>query len=182
MNCNGTILFETLNAEMLKLNMSADIGAQIAGFEKKLPFNIYINILVPDLEEILLSKDEPIFLSIKLDEKFTFRGIIFYGTLEINNRYNIDLEIKNITFSIFTVVDDNNRLLGQNNKIEEISSEAGTVGHSSSQILVPYRNIFPIDWSTDWIMASVTGRVTIKGVSQSAFLEIRGYHSLHPIR
>lgn len=182
LNCNGTILFEALNAEMLTLNLSADIEIQIAGFEKKLPFNINTNLLVPDFEELLLSKDIPIFLSIKLDEKFTLRGIFFYVTLEINNSYKFDLEIKNLTFSIFTVADDDNLLLGQNNKIEKISAKAGTEDQSSCQILVPYSKILQIDWSTDWIMASVTGRISIKGISQSAFLEIRGYQSLHPIR
>jgi LEA14-like dessication related protein len=182
LNSNGTVLLEALNAEMLILNMSGTAGVKIAGFEKNLSFNIQTRVVVPDLEEILLSKDAPTFLSIKLDEKFTLRGIIFYVGLEINNSYKVDLVVKNLTFRIYTVVDDTNRLIGENDKLDEILAKAGSSGFFSCEILVPYSKILPIDWSIDWMMASVTGGVSIKGVNQSAFLEIRGYLNLHPFR
>lgn len=182
LNSSGTLLFEVLNAETLVINLSGMAGAKIAGYEKNLSFNILIRIMVPDLEELLLSKDKPTILSVKIDEKFTLKGIVFYVALEINNSYKVDLVAKNLTFRIYIVVDDTYHLIGENDKIEKILTEAGTTGLSSCEILIPYREILPIDWSTDWIMVSVTGRVAIKGVNQSAFLEIRGYHSLHPFR
>jgi LEA14-like dessication related protein len=182
LNCNGTIQFEALNAEVLTLNISGNACGRIAGYEKNLTFTIQTEIKVPDLEELLLSKNSPTILSIKLDQKFTLRGIIFYSTLEIDNRYKIDIQIKDIKFKIFEVAEDTNRLLGENEKIEEVIAEAGTIDNFSCEILVPYSKIFPIDWSTDWVMATVSGRVSINGVEQSAYLEIRGYQSLHPIR
>lgn len=177
---NGKLLLKAFNFEMLIFNITGVAGAKIAGFKKNLPFSIQTRIKVPDLEEMILSKDKPTILSVKIDEKITLKGIIFYLMLEINNSYRVDLQIRNLTFRIYTVVDNANNLIGENKKIEEISVEAGTSGFSSSEILVPFSKIFPIDWSIDWIMASATGRVTIKGVDQSIFLEIRGYHSVHP--
>lgn len=182
LNSNGTILLEALNAEILILNLSWIAGVKIAGFEKNLSFNIQTRIVVPDFEELILSKEVPIFLSIKLDEKFTLRGIIFYIGLEINNSYKVDLVVKNLIFKIYTVADDTNRLIGENDKLDEILVKAGSSELSSCEILVPYSKILSFDGSIDWMMASVTGSVSIKGVNQSVFLEIRGYHSLHPFR
>ncbi len=181
-NSNGKFLLKALNDEMLIINMSGVAGAKIAGYKKNLPFSIQARIKVPDLEEMILSKDKPTLLSIKVDEKITLEGIIFNAILEVNNSYKVNLLFKNLTFRIYTVVDDKNNLIGENNKIEDIYAEAGTSGFSSCKILVPYLKIFPIDWSTDWIMVSAIGKVTIKGVNQSIFLEVRGYHSIHPFR
>jgi hypothetical protein len=181
-NSNGTIPLEILNSETMILNLTGIARAKIAGFDKNLSFNIQTRIVVPDFEELILSKQIPTFLSIKLDEKFTLRGIIFYIELEINNSYQIDLVVRSLKFRIYTVADDTNRLIGENDKLDEILAKAGSSGISSCEILVPFSKILPFDWSTDWMMASVTGRVSIRGINQSAFLEIRGYHTLHPFR
>jgi LEA14-like dessication related protein len=179
---NGRLLFDALNGEMITLNINGVAGAKIAGFEENVSLDIKTIIIVPDLEELLLSKDAPTFLSIKLDEKFTLRGIIFDIGLEINNSYKVDLLVKDIGIKIYAVADDTNRLIGEKGNIGEILAISGSSGFSSCEILVPYSKILTNVWSTDWIMASVNGRVTIKGVDQSVFIEIRGYHSLHPIR
>lgn len=182
LNSSGTILFETLNAEMLVINMSGIAGAKIAGFEKNLSFNIQTRIMVPDLEELLLAKDKPIILSIKVDEKLTLKGIVFYVAMEVNNSYKVDLLIKNIVGRVYTADDDGHHLIGENDKVEDILAEVGTSGLSKCEILVPFSNLFPIRWSTDWIMVSVSGNVAIKGVDQSVYLEIRGYHDIHLFR
>ncbi len=177
-----TLLFEALNSEMLTLNISGDAGVKIAGFNKKIPFNVKIKIVVPDLEEILLSKNSPTLISIKLDEKFTLKGILFYVTLEVFNSYNIDLVLRNVTIRIYSVMDNKNFLIGENENINDIISKVGTSGYLTCKILVPYSKMFNNIGSVDWIMASGVGRVSIEGIEQSAFLEIRGYHSLHPFR
>jgi hypothetical protein len=179
---NGRLLFEALNFKFVVLNVEGVAGAKIAGYEENVSLDIKTRINVPDLEELLLSKDSPTFLSIKLDEKFTLQGISFDIGLEINNSYNVDLLVKDIGIRIYTVLNDENRLIGEKENIGEILALSGSSGLSSCEILVPYYKLLPIDWSTEWIMASVSGKVTIKGVNQSVFIEIRGYHSLHPIR
>jgi len=177
-----SLLFEALNFKILKLNISGDAGVKIAGFDKKIPFNILTKIVVPDLEEILLSKNSPTLISIKLDEKFTLKGILFYVTLEVFNSYNVDLVLRNVTIGIYSVINDKNFLIGENKEITDIVSKVGTSGYLTCKILVPYSKILNNIGSLDWIMASGSGRVSIEGINQSAFLEIRGYHSLHPFR
>jgi len=178
----GRLLFEALNVEFVVFNINGEVGAKIAGYEENVSLDITTRINVPDLEELLLSKDSPTYLSVKLDEKFTLQGIIFDIGLEINNSYKIDLLVKDIGVRIYTVRNDKNRLIGEKKNIGDILALSGRFGYSSCEILVPYYKIFPIDRSTEWLMASVSGKVTIKGVNQSVFIEIKGYHSLHPIR
>jgi LEA14-like dessication related protein len=182
LNSSGTILFEALNAEKLVINMSGVAGAKIVGFKKNLSFNIQTRIMVPDLEELLLSKDKPTILSIKIDKKLTLKGIVFYVSMEINNSYKVDLLVKDIVSRVYTADDDGHHLIGENDKVEEIFAGAGASGLSECEVLVPFSNLFPIRWSTDWIMVSVSGNVTIKGVNQSVYLEVRGYHDIHLFR
>jgi len=182
LNSSGIILFEALNAEKLVINMRGAAGAKIAGFEKNLSFNIQTGIIVPDLEELLLSKDKPTILSIKVDEKLTLKGIVFYVSMEVNNSYKVDLLVKDIVSRVYVVDGDGLHLIGENNKVEDILAEVGTSGLCSCEVLVPFSNLFPIRWSTDWLMVSVSGSVTIKGVNQSVYIEIRGYHDLHLFR
>ncbi|KYK22565.1 hypothetical protein AYK24_01870 [Thermoplasmatales archaeon SG8-52-4] len=177
-----TVLFESLNFEMLTMDISGNARAKIAGFDKEIPFNVQTKIVVPDLEDILLSKSSPTLISIKLDEKFTLKGILFYVTLEVFNNYNIDLVIRDITIGIYSVINDNNYLIGENHNISDIISKVGTSGYLTCKILVPYSKLLKNIGSLDWIMASGVGRVSIEGINQSAFIEIRGYHSLHPFR
>lgn len=177
-----SILFEALNYKILKFNITGEAGVKIAGFDKKIPFNVQTKIVVPDLEEILLSKNSPTLISIKLDEKFTLKGILFYVTLDVFNNYNVDLVLRNVTIGIYSVINDKNILIGENNEINDIISKVGTSGYLTCEILVPYSNILNNIGSVDWIMASGMARVSIEGINQSVFLEIRGYHSLHPFR
>jgi len=182
LNGSGTLLFEVLNAETLVINLSGVAGAKIAGYEKKLLFNVRTSIIVPDFEEIILSKDKPTTLSIKVDEKFTLKGIVFYVSMEINNSYKVDLIVKDIVSRIYIVDDDRHHLIGENDKVEEIFAEAGKSGLSSCEVIVPFSNLFSIRGPSDWIMVSVSGKVTIKGVNQSAFIDVRGYHDIHIFR
>jgi LEA14-like dessication related protein len=182
LNSSGTILFEALNAEKLVINMSGVAGAKIAGFKKNLSFNIQTRIMVPDLEELLLSKDKPTILSIKIDKKLTLKGIVFYVSMEINNSYKVNLLVKDIVSRVYTADDDGHHLIGENDKVEEIFAGAGASGLSECEVLVPFSNLFPIRRSTDWIMVSVSGNVAIKGVNQSVYLEVRGYHDIHLFR
>ncbi len=181
-NCTGFLLFKSLDAKYLIINISGVAGAKLAGFSKNLSFDLKSIINIPNLDKLILSQDNPTFISIRLDEKFTLRGIVFYVTLEINNTYKVDLEARDLVFRVYTVTGDKNNLIGINEKIEDILTKSGGIGSTTCDIIIPYSKILPIDWSTDWIMGSVTGRVGINGINQSAYLEIRGYQSIHPFR
>ena len=107
---------------------------------------------------------------------------MFYVTLEVFNSYNVDLVLRNVTIGIYSVINDENFLIGENKEINDIVSKVGTSGYFTCKILVPYSKILKNIGSLDWIMASGIGRISIQGINQSVFLEIRGYHSLHPFR
>ena len=181
-NCSGEMLFKALDANTLNIDLSGNAKIKIAGFEKNLSYNLNPNIAIPDLNKLILSDNVPTFLSIKFDEKLTLKGIIFYVTLEINNSYKVDIEVRDIIFRVCTVVGDKNKIIGENDLIENIIAKPGKIGSSTCDIIIPYSKLIPFNWNTDWIMGSVTGRVSIRGINQSAYLEIRGYQSLHPIR
>jgi len=86
-NGTGRILYEALNAEKLSFNIDGVAGAKIAGFEKNLSFNIETRLIIPDLEELILSKDNPTFLRIKEKSKLTLKGLVVDIFLEMNNIY-----------------------------------------------------------------------------------------------
>jgi hypothetical protein len=121
-------------------------------------------------------------LTIKIDEKLTFRGIVIDILLNINNSYKVDLLLKDITYKIFKVVNNASLLIGENNQVEDISAEAGKITDSPCKIIIPYSNLLPISLSIDGFMITLSARISIKGVSQSVFLELRGYLDIHLFR
>ena len=176
---NGTLLFEVMNSDNININLKGLARAKIAGYEKNLSFSIRSNIKVPDFEELLFSKNKQTVLSIKADEKLTLRGIVFEVILELNNTYKVDLEIKDMVCQVYMVKNEINYLIGENQEVDDILAKVENSDSSSCEVLVPYRNLIPIHGKNDWIMVSVSGYVAIKGVNQTAYLEIRGYQDLH---
>ena len=181
MEINGTggILFEALNAEKLFFNIDGVAGARIAGFEKNLSFNIETRLIVPDLEELLLSKDNPTLLTIKAKSKLTLKGLLVDILLEINNTYNIDLTVRDIICKIYLVNDDVTNLVGENAIDEELIAESGQTGLSSCEIIIPFTKIITYYPTSDWLLVSVTGRFTMKDIDPAIYVEIKGYTDLH---
>jgi len=182
LNSTGFVMFKALDAKKLTINLNGNAGVKIAGYRKDISYNIESIVNIPNLDRLILNEKNPTFISLKIDEKLTLGGIQFYVILEINNTYKFDIEVRNLVFKIFTVKDDKNSLIGSDDNIENIIAESGKKGATTCNVLIPYYKILPIDWKTDWVMGSATGRVGIKGVNQSALVEIRGYQSLHPLR
>ena len=118
----------SLNAEKLIFSINGVAGATIAGFEKDLSFNVKSTIMVPDLESFLLSKDKPTILSIKIDEKFTLRGLAFIIGMEINNSLQVDLILTDIVSRVYTAQGDELFLKGEAENIDNIFAEAGKAG------------------------------------------------------
>jgi len=182
LDCVGRLLFEAFNAESLIIDIKGIAGAKIAGYEKNLSFNVKTNIMVPDLEQLLLSKNKPTILNIMIDEKLTFKGVVVDILLQVNNTYKVDLLLKDIEYKIYKVVNNADLLIGENNQVEDILAEAGKTRGSSCSILVPYSNLLPISFSIDGFMVTVSARITIKGVNQSVYLGLRGYLDIHLFR
>ena len=178
-NITGEILLEALNAEKILLNIDGVAGAKIAGFEKDLAFGTQINLIVPDLEELIFSKDKPVLLSIKANNKLTLKGILTEINLEMINTYNVELTLRDTICRLYMVKNDELNLLGENTIEGELSVIPGEKGNSFCEIIVPFSKIFTVNPSSEYMMVSVTARMTIKGLDAAVYIELRGYTDFH---
>jgi LEA14-like dessication related protein len=178
-NTTGEILLEALNAEKIMLNIDGVAGAKIAGFEKDLAFGTQINLIVPDLEELIFSKDKPVQLSIKANNKLTLKGLVTDINLEMINTYNVELTLRDTICRLYTVKNDELNLLGENTIEGELSVIPGETGNSLCEIIVPFSKIFTVNPTSEYLMVSVTARLTIKGLDAAVYVELRGYTDFH---
>jgi LEA14-like dessication related protein len=177
----GIILLEAFNEKNIDLNLSGTVGATIAGFEKNLSFNIISRIITPNLQELIFSEDKPTILSVKIKGRFTISGYLFEIIMEVDNTYKVDLIFRNSTSEIYYVKNGDHQFIGKCDKIEDIIVKSGEKSITECEILVPYSKFFSIDRSTDWIMNTVTSKISIVGVNQSVFFEVRGYQEINII-
>jgi LEA14-like dessication related protein len=181
-NTTGWMLLEAFNSEKILFKINGVTGVRIAGFDKNMTFNAETRLNLPDLEELVLSKDNPVLLSIKTKNKFSLRGVITEIYLETVNTYNVDLEMRGIICRLYTVKDDELNLLGENSIEESMITEAGQTSSTMCEIIIPYSKLLASAPSSDWLLVSVTGRMTIKGINPSVFVEIRGFTDIHLFR
>ena len=177
----GSLLLEALNEKDLNIDLNGTVSITIAGYKKNLSFEINNTIKIPDVEDLVFSKDNPAILSIKIKGKFTLKGYLFEIIMEVDNTYNVDLEFKDITCEIFLVKNENNKFIGECKDIEDIIVESKKSDTSKCDILVPYSTLYPLDRGTDWVMSAVSSKIYIRGVNQSVFFEIRGYQDFNII-
>ena len=181
-NTTGWMLLEAFNSEEINFVINGIAGAKIAGFEKNLSFSVETRLIIPDLEELILSKDKPVLLSIKANNKLTLKGLITVIDLEVKNTYKVDLTIRDITCRLYTVVDDELNLLGENTIDEELIAEVGQIGTASCEIIIPFSKIITNFPSSEWLMVSATARLTVKGINPSIYVEIRGYTDIRVLK
>jgi len=183
LNASGWLLLKALNAKKLIINMEGVAGATIAGFEKNLPIEIISTVNIPDLEEILLPKDYPTVLSIKVDGKLTLKGFLSNATLVVNNTLKVDLALRNTTIKMLVAHGDEEQLLGETTIEEEIIVKAGNIKDVNSEIIIPFSKILSANLlSADWLLISVSADLTIRGIDAAVYLEIRGYQDIHMLR
>lgn len=184
LNGSGIVTIQTLNAESVIMNMSANVSGKIAGFTKSLPFNIVATIGVPDLKELLPSK-LPTEVVLRLDSRVALKGLIADITLETHNPNRIDLVAKDINFAIYRVDRDSRRIIGECG-IDEgvIKSEDITI--LSGELVIPYTKLFiPLPGEKiipDWLEVVVTANVTIKGLNNYIWVGVIGQQDFHPFR
>jgi hypothetical protein len=178
-NTTGWMLLEAFNAKKIIFNINAVAGIKAAGFDKNLSFNAETNLIIPDIEELIFSNDKPVLLSIKAKNKLSLKGLITEIYLEMENTYNVALTIRDIICKLYTEADGQLNLLGEKIIEEDIVAEIGNSSFAFTEIIVPLSKILTIRPSTDWLMVSVTARLTIKGIDPAVYVEIRGYTDIH---
>jgi LEA14-like dessication related protein len=183
LNATGWLLLKALNAKKLLIKMEGVAGANIAGFEKNLPLDISAVVNIPDLEEILLPKDNPTVLSIKVDGKLTLKGFLSNAALIVNNTFKVDLILRNTTVKMFVAHGDDEQLLGETNIEEEIVVEAGNIKNVTCEIIIPFSKLLSANLlSADWLLIAVSADLTIRGIDSAVYLEIKGYQDIHMLR
>ena len=183
LNASGWLLLRALNAKKLLINMEGTAGANIAGFEKNLPLDITAVVNIPDLKEIILPKDNPTVLSIKVDGKLALKGFLSNATLIVNNTFKVDLALRNTTVKMLIAHGDEEQLLGKTNIEEEIIVEAGNAKSVNCEITIPFSKILSANIiSSDWLLISVSADLTIRGIDTAVYLEIKGYQDIHMFR
>lgn len=179
LNANGWLLFKALNAKKLTVKLVGNAGVNISGFEKNLPVNINAVVNIPDLKEILLPKDSPTALSIKVDGKFTLKGYLINATLMINNTFKVDLALRNTSIKLLVDSQGEKQSLGEAYIEEEIIIEAGKIKNVNRDINIPLTKFLSAVFSADWLLISVSADLTIRGIDTSVYLEINGYQDIH---
>ena len=175
----GWVLLDAFNAEKIMIDIYGVAGAKIAGFEKNITFNSETKLIVPDLEDIFFSKDKPVLLSIKANNKLTLKGLVTEINLEVNNTFNVGLALRDIICRLYVVDNGELNLLGENSIDEEIIIDTGQESLALCNITIPFSKILTINPSFEWLMVSVTARCTIKGLNPAVYVEIRGYTDIH---
>ncbi len=183
LDASGWLLLKALNAKKLIIKMEGVAGANIAGFEKNLPLDISAVVNIPDLEEILLSKDNPTVLSIKVDGKITLRGLLSNASLFVNNSLKVDLAFRNTTIKIMVAHGDDEQLLGEATIEEEIIVKAENTKNINCEIIIPFSKILSANLlSADWLLISASANLTIRGIDTAVYLELKGYQDIHMLR
>ncbi len=183
LDASGWLLLKALNAKKLIIKMEGVAGANIAGFEKNLPLEISAIVNIPDLEEILLSKDNPTVLSIKVDGKITLRGLLSNASLFVNNSLKVDLAFRNTTIKIMVAHGDDEQLLGEATIEEEIIVKAENTKNINCEIIIPFSKILSANLlSADWLLISASANLTIRGIDTAVYLELKGYQDIHMLR
>ncbi len=179
LNSTGRILLETFNSKKLMINMSGLVDVKLAGYNKSLPFNIEVEIKIPDVSTLL--SDKSTVLSIKENSRITLQGLKTEIFLEINNTNKIDLLFEEIVCGIYVVDNDIKYLLGEIDDIQGGLVKAGTTQEFTGEIIIPFFDLFPSRKNFilyDWVLLSVRSNVTVSGVNQSISVEINGYRNL----
>jgi len=183
LDASGWLFLKALNAKKLLINMDGLAGVNVAGFEKSIPLDITAVVNIPDLKEILLPKENPTVLSIKVDGKLTLAGFLSNATLVVDNTFKVDLALRNTTIRLYVVKGNDENLMGEANIQEEIVIKAGTIKDIPCEILVPFTKILTSNLlSADWQMISVSADLTVRGIDTAVYLEIKGYQDMHMLR
>ena len=183
----GRIIIEALNAEVLVINVSGEVGMKIAGISKSLSFSTEAQIKIPHFEDIF-SMDSPTEAVINADLKLTRRGFLNWGftsymILEIINPNKIALVARDIVFSIYRVDDEEETLIGDCTVNEtEVGPENTTI--IPAEVSLPLKSLLKgqrrfLPERPDRLLVIVRANVTIPGLDQAFWVGVSGYQDLH---
>ncbi len=180
---SGSIQLKALDAEYLALQITGNTNIHLLGVTKKIPVSMNVSIKIPHLSDIF-ALNTPTDMIIKSDMEFKGRGFIDHITLEIINPNNLPLEAKDVTFSIYTVVNDVEDLVGEA-RIERASVKEKNTTLITTEIPLPLSKLLKPKgggFLPDALLVTVRAKVTIEGLDQWFWLGVSGYQDIHIFR
>ena len=177
---NGNLSYETLNADKIKINLKAKVGANIAGFKKIINISSTTKFDIPDIQELLLINGTMDF-SISGEFKLKIDGILTNVGLIVYNPSEIPLQATNLVCIVSKVTNNETEILVKNNMKESTIPSKNEVV-LTTEIKIPYitlikfgnGKIFP-----DWLLITIEGDFSIEGTNQSIPLSFNGYIDLN---
>lgn len=179
---SGIVLIEALNAEKLLITLYTEVGVNVAGTNKSLPFSSEIEITIPDLDEFVPA-DKPLVLDLKPDLQFARSGIKSNMTLEVINPTKIPFVASGIVVAYYGVKDNQKYFVAEASLGSgELVPEATTFFHGEtlllfSKLINVTELIFP-----EMVFAQLRANISLSGTHLAIPVSIGCYIDLQPLR
>ena len=180
---SGSVIIEALDAKKLLIALHAEVGANVAGISKSLPFSSEIEITIPDLNEFVPA-DKPLELELKPDLQLARGGIKSNMTLEVINPTKIPFFATDIVVIYYGVANNQKYYIAEGSLGSgEFIPETTTFFHGETLLLfsklinLSGQKILP-----DMIFAQLRVNVSLSGTHLSIPVSIGSYIDLQPLR
>ncbi|DAC72962.1 MAG TPA: hypothetical protein DSN98_02655 [Thermoplasmata archaeon] len=179
----GSIIIEALNAKKLFIALYAEVGANIAGINKSLPFSSNIEIAIPDFTEFIPS-DKPLELALDIDLHRARGGLNGSMTLEVINPSKIPLFLSDVAVLYYGVKNNQKYFVAKGSLgTGEIAPENTTM--FQGDMLLRYSKLLNFTgkgFLPDKVFAQLRANVSISGVNITIPVAIGSYIDLHLFR
>jgi LEA14-like dessication related protein len=180
----GSVILEALNAKTLFISLEATAGANIAGVSKSLPLSAQIEIIMPNLEE-LVPPDKPLELSMDIDLSRTRGGFNGNMTLEVINPTKIPFIANELIVMYYGVKNDKKYLVAEGPfGSGELVPESTTYFYGD--MMISYSKLFNFSagkgFLPDKVFAQLRAKISLPGVTIYIPVAIGSYIDFHLLR
>jgi LEA14-like dessication related protein len=179
----GSILLTALNAKTLSITITADAGAHLAGINKALPITAQIEILMPNLEE-LVPPDKPLELSLDIDLSRVRGGLKGDMTLEVINPTKIPFIATDLVVKYYGVKNHQKYLVAEGPfGFGELVPEATTYFHG--EMILYYSKLLNFSgkgFFPDMVFAQLWAKISLPDVSIYIPVAIGSYIDFHLLK
>jgi LEA14-like dessication related protein len=180
---SGSVILEALNAKKLIIDLHANAGANVAGIDKSLPISAKIEIIIPNLEE-MVPPDKPLDLSLDIDLSRTRGGLKGNMTLEVINPTKIPFIAKDLIVMYYGVKNNQKYLVAEGPfGSGELVPESTTYFHG--EMVLYYSKLFNFSgkgFLPDKVFAQLHAKISLPNVTIYIPVVIGSYIDLHLLR
>ena len=180
---SGKVGFEVLNPEELSIKIQGDAGIRVSGLKKIIPFFADISLSIPQLSDLLTSKN-PINISLIGNLKLTMRGLRADIEFNIYNPYVIAIAAQDLV-CLLSKVDRNKTVVIGETALTSCVTSTSSTSCLDGQIIVPYfkllftkgQHLIP-----QYYKLTLQGNFSFQGINQSLPLSINAFLDVHFLR